>query len=70
LSLFMYFLGGFESLSVVCNATNERAEKYRAEDNSVPNARPWSTLSLIELLRWLGGLFYMASHAEPNRKTY
>jgi hypothetical protein len=40
LSLFMYFLGGFKLLSVVCNATNERAEKHRAEDNSALNARP------------------------------
>jgi hypothetical protein len=40
LSLFMYFLGGFESLSVVCNATNKRAEKHRADDDSALNARP------------------------------
>jgi hypothetical protein len=70
LSLFMYFLGGFESLSVVCNATNERAEKSRGDNNSEPNARPWTTLRPIELLQWLGGLFYMANHAESNRKTY
>jgi hypothetical protein len=70
LSLFLYFLGGFEALSVVYNATNTDAEIQRAKVDSDKTPRLWTTLRPIELLHWLGGLFYMANHAEPNRKTY
>ena len=70
LSLFLTFFGGFESLSVVCAATNAHAEKRASADNSAPNARLWTTLRPIELLHWLGGLFYMANHTERNRKAY
>lgn len=70
LSLFIYFFGGFEALSVVCAATNADAEKSRNAAKSGETPRPWTTLRPIELLHWLGGLFYMANHAEPNRKAY
>src|SRR4051812_1320897 len=70
LSLFLAFFGGFKSLSVVCDATNAHAESYVSNDDSTPNARQWTTLRPIELLHWLGGLFYMANHPEPNREAY
>jgi hypothetical protein len=70
LSLFMCFLSGFEALSVVCAATNADAEKSRAAAKSNQTPRPWETLRPIELLHWLGGLFYMANHTEHNRKAY
>jgi hypothetical protein len=70
LSLFMYFFGGFEALSVVCNATNADAEKPWRPAKSDETPRPWKTLRPIELLHWLGGLIYMANHTERNRKAY
>lgn len=70
LSLFMYFFGGFEALSVVCTATNADAEKCVAGQKSDETPRRWTTLRPIELLHWLGGLFYMVNHTEPNRKAY
>jgi hypothetical protein len=70
LSLFLTVFGGFESLSVICAATNARAESQVSADNSIPQARGWTTLHPIELLHWFGGLFYMANHTERNRKAY
>ena len=70
LSLFLTFFGGFESLSVVCAATNDYAEMRVSADDLAPNSRPWTTLRPIELLHWLGVLFYMANHTERNRKAY
>lgn len=70
LSLFLAFFGGFRSLQVICNATNAHAENWAAKANSDPYARKWITLRPIELLHWLGGLFYMANHTEVNRKAY
>jgi hypothetical protein len=55
---------------VVCAATNAYAEKQVSADDLLPNSRPWTTLRPIELLHWLGGLFYMANHTERNRKAY
>jgi hypothetical protein len=70
LSLFLSFFGGFESLSVVCAATNAHAEFQVSTDDSALNSRGWTTLRPIELLHWLGVLFYMANHTEQNRKAY
>ena len=67
LSLFLRLFGGFECLGLVCAATNARAE---SQVSTGPEARPWIPVQPIELLRWLGLLFYMANHIEASRKAY
>ena len=67
LSLLLLFLGGFNCLSLIYEATNAYAERQVSTTNRGPHSRPWHPIQPIELLRWLGILFYMADHIEPNR---
>ena len=67
LSLFLRFFGGLTCLEIVCAATNARAE---TQLSGTPQARQWIPVQPIDLLRWLGLLFYMANHIEPSRKVY
>ena len=66
--LYFYdFLADLTCLEIVCAATNARAE---TQVSGTPQARPWIPVQPIELLRWLGLLFYMANHIEASRKAY
>lgn len=38
--------------------------------SATPQARVWQPVQPIDILRWLGILFYMANHLEPNRQSY
>ena len=67
LNLFLRFIGGFECLAIICAATNAYAE---SQDIQTPQSRSWTPIQLINILRWLGILFYMANHIEPNRQAY
>jgi hypothetical protein len=68
LSLFLSFLGE-PALRTVVENTNSYARNWRSKPLQ-KRARPWHDLSRNELLRWIGLLFYMGRHTEPQRTDY
>ena len=44
--------------------------KVKPPDIQTPYSRPWTPVQPIDILRWLGILFDMANHIEPNRQAY
>jgi hypothetical protein len=70
MQLFIRFLGGMQSLIMICEATNVYADRQLAKPTSAKEPRPWSPLSPTEFITWLGGLIYMANHIEPNREAF
>lgn len=67
LNLFLRFFGGFESLEIVCAATNARAE---SQESTTSCGRLWSSVQPTEFLQWLGILFYMGHRRESTRDSY
>jgi hypothetical protein len=67
LSLLMYFLS-VESIWLMCNATNERAELFYAENEC--SSRPWSLVTPQEFYRWLALVFYMSNAWQTRRQDY
>ena len=63
-----------QSLSVIVQSTNTRAVQVlarRAESSTAkPQYREWHSVSVGELLRWLGILLYMGLHTEKCRSDY
>lgn len=70
MQLFICFLGGMQSLIMICEATNVYAEQQVTKQNSCKKPRPWVPLSPTELITWLGGLIYMGIHKESNREAF
>ena len=66
--LFLYFLGE-ESLQNIVIATNEAANS-RIQHPQPQFARHWSPLTLNELIKRIGLLFYMGRHTEPDRRDH
>lgn len=69
LSLFLALFGGEESLQLIVDATNAKADAFTPTTPS-PRPRPWKPLTCSELVVWIGSLFYMGRHQEPNREYY
>ena len=69
-ALFLRFLGS-ESLTVIVNTTNVRAErKYAKLKEDIYRPRSWCLLLRGEFLQWLGILFYIRRHIEKYREDY
>lgn len=57
MQLFIRFLGGMQSLIMICEATNIYAERQLTKPTFAKSPRPWSPLSPTELITWLGDYF-------------
>jgi Transposase IS4 len=68
LSLFLSLLGE-PALRIVVESINSYARNWRSKPLQ-KGARLWHDLSRNEFLRWIGLLFYMGRHTEPQRTDY
>ena len=67
LSLFIHFLG-HESIWLMCEATNKRAETFYTSDGHT--LQEWQLLTPQEFHRWFALLFYISSAYQTRRADY